>query len=140
MIFILIVALVISAVLGETIDSIAIGVVVILNGILGFVQQYRAERAVEALRELASPRARVLRDGKIKEIESKQIVPGDLVLIDTGDKIPADLVIKEGMNLMADESSLTGESVPVEKDQNFISDESTPLAERKNFLFMGTTL
>ena len=139
MILILLVALFVSAAMGELIDACAIGAIVLLNGFLGFFQQYKAERAVEALREMASPKAIVVRDNEIKEIDSREVVPGDLTLVDTGDRIPADIKILESMNLMIDESSLTGESVPVTKDPGFISGEDTPLAERKNFLFMGTT-
>ncbi len=114
-VLILIVALVISALLGETIDAIAIGIIVILNATLGFVQEYRAERALEALKKMAAPKARVYRDGELIEIEARGIVVGDIVALEAGNVIPADVEVIESFRLQVDEAPLTGESAPVNK-------------------------
>ncbi|MDY6984943.1 MAG: calcium-translocating P-type ATPase, PMCA-type [Candidatus Thermoplasmatota archaeon] len=115
-VLILIVALVISALLGETIDAIAIGIIVILNATLGFVQEYRAERALEALKKMAAPKARVYRDGELIEIEAREIVVGDIVALEAGNVVPADVEVMESFRLQVDEAPLTGESAPVNKD------------------------
>ncbi|MDX1781220.1 MAG: cation-transporting P-type ATPase [Thalassovita sp.] len=108
-------AALVALALGELIDSIAIGMVVVLNGVLGFVQEWRAETALAALREMLVGRARVIRDGHPVEIDSRDIVPGDLVLLDAGDQVPADARLVSTLELKADESVLTGESIPVPK-------------------------
>lgn len=115
-VLILIVALAISAFLGETIDAIAIGIIVILNAVLGFVQEYRAERAMEALKRMAAPKARVYRDGEVVEIDAKEIVLDDVVVLEAGNVIPADIEIIEGFRAQVDEAPLTGESAPVNKN------------------------
>lgn len=140
LIIILILAAAISFVLGETIDAIAIISIVILNAILGFVQEYRAERSLDALKKIISPVAKVVRDGKEATITAFDIVPGDLIILEAGDKVPADGVIIESFSLRADESSLTGESFPVEKAVDTDKDESVPVAERTNRVFMGTAI
>ena len=115
LIIILLVAVLMSAFLGHAIEAAAIGVIVMFAVILGFIQEYRAERAIEALRKMAAPLATVLRDAKEVEIPSAEIVPGDMVVLRTGDRIPADLRLIESVNLQVEEAALMGESVPVEK-------------------------
>ncbi|MCL4424183.1 MAG: HAD-IC family P-type ATPase, partial [Firmicutes bacterium] len=115
MVLTLLAATAISFFLGEVADSVTIVAIVILNAILGFLQEYRAEKSIEALRMLAAPTARVRRDGEEVKIPSRQLVPGDLVILEAGDRVPADLRLLEGNNLEAEESSLTGESIPVKK-------------------------
>src|SRR3989338_632373 len=112
-IWILIIATIISAFLKEYIDAIVILIILILIAVLGFVQEYRAERAIEALRKLASLRATAIRDGQKKEIDARQLVPGDIIVIETGYKIPADSRLIEVFNLQTQEAALTGESQPV---------------------------
>jgi Ca2+-transporting ATPase len=114
-VLILIAALAISALLGETIDAIAIGIIVILNATLGFVQEYRAERALEALKRMAAPKAKVYRDGELVEIDARELVLDDVVAIEAGNVIPADIEIIEGFRVQVDEAPLTGESAPVNK-------------------------
>jgi len=116
-VIILIVALVVSAVMGEVVDAVAIGIIVVLNATLGFVQEYRAEKALEALKKMAAPKAKVYRNGELVELEAREIVPGDLVALDAGDAIPADIEVDEAFNLQVNEAPLTGESVPVRKEK-----------------------
>lgn len=139
LIIILIVAAVIAALLGEIVDAFAILVIVVLNAILGFVQEYRAEKALEALKQLAAPQARVLRGGKEMRIPAKELVPGDILLIESGDKLSADARLIHAVDIKVDESSLTGESTPVEKDTAPVKKDAQ-VAERKNMLFMGTAV
>ncbi|MDJ0631318.1 MAG: cation-transporting P-type ATPase [Rhodobacter sp.] len=113
LILILILAAGVAFVLGETVDTAAIGLVILLNGILGFVQEWRAETALEALKSMLSPQAVVIRDGREQVVEARELVPGDLVLLEAGDRVPADLTLVYGVQLKLDESVLTGESVPV---------------------------
>ncbi|MBI2208544.1 cation-translocating P-type ATPase [Candidatus Woesearchaeota archaeon] len=138
-IYILIAALAISVFLGETIDAIVIGAIVIANAIIGFVQEYNAEKSIEALKKLASLKAAVIRDGKEKEIDSKLLVPGDIIKLQTGDKIPADARVIELVILETQEAALTGESLPVKKDLKVLP-EKTQLADRLNMVFSGTII
>lgn len=139
MVIILMASTVISAFMGDITEAITIIAIVILNAVLGFVQEFRTEKTMEALKSLAAPVAKVLRSGRQASIPAEQVVPGDLVLLETGDRVPADAVILESVNLQADESLLTGESLPVEK---------YPIAhgahedrwDRKNRAFMGTSI
>ncbi len=137
LVWLLMAAVVISFFLKEMLDVIIIGVIIVLNAILGFVQEYRAERAIEALQKMASLKAKVLRDGKEVQVESSQVVPGDILIVETGDKIPADGRLIEAHGLEAQEASLTGESLPVSKDIRPLP-EKTPLADRINLLFATT--
>lgn len=139
LIAVLLAATVISALLGELLDAIVIFSIVILNAFLGFFQERKAEHALEALKRISAPQATVVRDGKQKIIAARELVPGDVILLKVGDKIPSDARIIEEMNLKCDEAILTGESVPVEKSVNKIKDE-VPVAERLNFVFSGTTI
>jgi len=115
LIVILIVAAAIAYLLGERVDALAIGLVIALNGLLGFVQEWRAETALESLRSMLSVQAQVLRDGTQRRIDARQLVPGDVIILEAGDKVPADAVLTRAAALKLDESILTGESLPVEK-------------------------
>jgi len=139
LIVILIIASIISVLLGELIDATVILFTVFLAGILSFVQEYQAEKAIELLRSLTSPEATVIRDGVEKEIPSKKLVPGDIILLQTGDRIPADARVIKGFNLKTDESSLTGESVPVQKSTEVLPSE-TPESDRVNMVYTGTSV
>lgn len=134
----LIVAAVISAVLGEGIEAAAIMAIVILNAALGVIQERRAEQALAALRKLAAPEAHIIRDGSRQVIPSHLLVPGDLVLLEAGNYVPADVRLLEAVNLRIDEAALTGESVPVQKDASARLEADIPLGDRKNTAFMGT--
>ena len=119
------------------VDAIAIGAIVILNAIVGFVQEYRSEKAMEALEKLTTPKARVLREGRDMQIPARELVPGDILLLEAGDRMAADGRLFEGVDLSMDESVLTGESTPVSKNTGVLAFE-TPIADRKNMVFMGT--
>ncbi len=138
LIVILLVATGLSIFLGEGVEAIAIAVIVLFAVILGFVQEYRAERAIEALREMAAPTATVLRDGEELEVAARDLVPGDLLLLRAGDKMPADARLVEAVNLQVEESALTGESVPVEKHTAPIAAAGTSVADRKDMVYAGT--
>src|SRR3989338_3033836 len=138
-IYILIFALVVSIFLNETIDAIVIGVIVIVNAIIGFIQEYHAEKAIEALKKLASLKATVIREEKEKEIDAKLLVPGDIVKLETGDKIPADCRLIDVTELQTQEATLTGESTPINKELSVLA-EKTPLADRLNMAFSGTII
>ena len=138
LIIILLVAVVLSAVLGEITDAIVIFVIVLFATTLGFIQEYRAERAMEALKKMAAPTSSVVRDGQEIEVAAREIVPGDIVALRTGDRVPADCRLIEAVNLKAEEAPLTGESVPIEKTAAIIPGEVS-VGDRKNMAFMGTT-
>ncbi len=139
LILILLVAAGISFAIGEMGDALTILAIVILNGILGFVQEFKAEKAIEALQRMLSPKCRVIRAGKEREIDAVELVPGDIVLLEIGDRVPADLRLIEAVNLKVDESPLTGESVPVAKTVRAVPEEA-PLAERSDMVWMGTSV
>ena len=140
LIIILLIATAVSASLGHTVESIAITVIVLFAIILGFVQEYRAERAIEALRKMAAPTALVVRDGAERVIAAKYLVPGDIIVLHTGDRAPADARLVEAINLRADESALTGESVPVEKHTDAIEEINLPAGDRINMIHSGTVI
>jgi P-type Ca2+ transporter type 2C len=140
MIVILIVAAVVSALLGDYEDSIAIAVIVVLNAALGFGQEYRAERAMDALKRLSAPTVKVRRDGHVREVSARELVPGDVVLLEAGNLVPADGRLLEGTNLRVQESALTGESEPVEKDPVALEEEDPPLGERTNMVYSSTVV
>ncbi len=140
MVLVLLGATVISYLLGETLDAIAIIIIVILNAVLGFTQEYRAERSLEALKTLSPPGATIIRGGKFLQLPAAALVPGDLVLLETGNRVPADVRLVETLNLEVDEAALTGESVPVEKRASWIGEADCPLGDRCNMAFMGTTV
>jgi Ca2+-transporting ATPase len=137
LIIILLFAVVLSAVIGEPIDAIIIGVIILFACGLGFIQEYRAEKAMEALKKMAAPTASVIRDGNEQEIPARDLVPGDLVVIRTGDRIPADARLIEAVNLKINEAPLTGESVPIEKVTATLPDEVN-IGDKRNMVFMGT--
>ncbi len=138
MILVLIAAAVISGIIGEASDTIAIVVIVLLNAVLGFSQEYRAERAIAALKKMVASSAVVLRSGGHQTIAASELVPGDIVHLEAGNIVPADMRITEARHLKVEEAPLTGESFPVEKHTDAIRDESVPLGDRKNMLFKGT--
>lgn len=139
LIIILLIAVVLSAILGEVADAVIIGIIVLFASGLGFVQEYRAERAMEALKRMAAPTASVRRGGKEAEIPARELVPGDIIILRTGDKIAADARLIEAVNLKTSEAALTGESTPVEKKDSVIGGEA-PVGDRGNMVYMGTAV
>jgi Ca2+-transporting ATPase len=133
----LLVATIISFLIGETVDAITIAVIVILNSVVGFIQEYRSEKAMEAMQKLTAPKARVIRDGNETMVDAREIVPGDIVLLEAGDRVPADGRLIETVDLKADEAVLTGESTDVTKNLCVLKDDA-PIADRKNSVFMAT--
>ena len=138
MILVLIAAAVIAGVIGDPEDSIAIAVIVLLNAVLGFIQEYRAEKAMAALKRLSAPTATVLRDGHPESLPADQIVPGDLVLLEAGNLVPADIRLTEAVQLRVDEAALTGESVPVEKESGVLDEADLSIGDRRNMAYKGT--
>jgi len=136
---ILVVAAVISIGVGNLVDAMVIVAIVILNGILGFVQEYRAEKAIEALKRMLVPTCTVLRDGVERVVSAETLVPGDVVVLEVGDQVPADLRLASSLNLRIDESALSGESVPAAKGVDPVSAD-TPLTGRSDMAFMGTVV
>jgi Ca2+-transporting ATPase len=140
MVLILIAAAVVSGFLGKVTETAAIAAIVILFALLGFVQEYRAEQAMAALKRLAVPLVRVRRRGDLRELSAKELVPGDVVLLEAGNAIPADLRLVESVNLRIQEAALTGESEPVEKHTEPLSHEDVALGDRRNMAYMGTVV
>ncbi len=140
LVLLLIGAAVVSYLLGKVIDGSAVMAIVILNAILGFIQEYRAERAMAALRKLSAPVVRLRRGGQLLELPANQLVPGDLILVEAGNAIPADARLVESVNLRIQEAALTGESEPVEKSVASLPAENIPLGDRRNMIFMGTAV
>jgi P-type Ca2+ transporter type 2C len=140
MVVMLIVSAIITLLLQEYKDAIAILVIVVLNSILGFTQEYRAEQAMAALKKMAVPKVRARRDGQVVEIPAQQLVPGDVILLEAGNAIPADGSLLESVNLRVQESVLTGESEPVEKATQAIDKEHPALGDQHNRIFMGTVV
>jgi len=136
-IYILVAATVISLIIREYIDAGVIFAILILNAVLGFVQEYKAEKSIQALKKLMSHKARVIRDGDKIEIDAKELVPGDIILLETGNKIPADARLVEILNFETQEAALTGESLPVEKELKVLG-EKTPVADQANMVFSST--
>ncbi len=140
MVGVLLAAAVVSALLGDFVDTVAIFAIVLLNALLGFTQEYRAEKAMAALSRLAAPVVKVRRDGGVREIPARELVPGDVLLLESGDRVPADARLVEGHSLRTDESTLTGESAPVEKSPDPLPDPDLPVGDRRNSLYLGTTV
>ncbi|GJQ22762.1 MAG: calcium-translocating P-type ATPase, SERCA-type [Candidatus Brocadia sapporoensis] len=139
-VWILLAAVVISGVLGEWIDALAIVSIVVINAVIGFTQEYRAEKSLEALQKMATPFSKVMRNGEMHSISSRNIVPGDVVLLEAGDYIPADGRLCSSFGLSTQESSLTGESTPIEKFTEPLPNPSLSLGDRENMVFMGTSV
>ncbi len=140
MVLILIAASIVSAVLNEVLDAAVILAIVVINAILGLIQEGQAEKAIEALKKMTSPRARVIRDGAQQIVEASTLVPGDLVLLEAGDIVPADIRLLESVALKAEEASLTGESIPVEKQAGQVFSTTVPLGDQSNLVFMSTPI
>ncbi len=140
LILILLGATILSLFLGHGIESIVIAVIVLFAVGLGFVQEYRAERAIEALRRMAAPTATAIRDGTEAKIQAKELVPGDVILLHTGDRIPADARLLESVNLQVEEAALTGESVPVEKHIQELESDDLAVGDRRNMIYSGTAV
>lgn len=139
LIYVLLAAAVITMIIGEYADSIIILLVIILNAVIGVFQEYKAEKAVEALQKMTTPRSVVRRGGMIKEINSEELVPGDIIILDAGRFVPADLRLIESANLQIEESALTGESVPTSKNANALfADPKTPVGDKANMAFLST--
>ncbi len=139
LIWLLLGACVVSAALGEVLDGVAIAAILVINALIGFYQEYRADRALVALRAMTAPRARVRRDGRAVDVAATEVVPGDVLLLDAGDVVAADARLFEANALLANEASLTGESVPVEKTTSGV-EPGVPLAERRDRVFLGTSI
>ena len=140
LVIILIVAALVSLALGEYVDSVAIMFIVVLNAVVGVIQESKAEQALAALKKMSAPSAQVIRGGHQMAIPGREIVGGDIVLLEAGNYVPADLRLVESVNLKIEEASLTGESVPVEKNASVVLDQDIPLGDRKNTAFMGTLI
>lgn len=138
LIIILLVATALSAYLGHSVEAMAITVIVLFAVLLGFMQEYRAERAIDALRRMAAPTASVLRDGEERDIPAREVVPGDVVLLQAGNRVPADARLIEAINLQIQEAALTGESVAVEKNTSLLDNSDLPLGDRRNMIYAGT--
>ena len=140
MVLMLVVAAAVSFFLGEYTDAIVIMAIVVLNAVLGFAQDYRAEKALAALKKLAVPVVRVRREGAVREISARELVPGDVVLMEVGNYVPADCRLIESVNLKIQESALTGESEAIQKQTDPVSGEDLPLGDRTNMAYMGTVV
>ncbi len=138
MILVLGIAAIISAFIGEVSDTIVILVILILNAVIGFIQEYRAEKAIEALQKMAAPFSNIIRNGKTIELAAAEIVPGDIILLEAGNTVPADIRLLEIESLKIDEASLTGESNAVDKKTDATNEENSPLGDRVNMAFKGT--
>ncbi len=140
LIVILLVAIGLSFALGHTVEAIAIAAIACFSVVLGFVQEYRAERALEALRRMSAPTATVVRDAEEREVPGRELVPGDVVVLETGDVVPADARLVEAVNLHIDEAALTGESSPIGKHTEALSEGAVPLGDRRNLVFGSTAV
>ncbi len=142
LIYVLMVAAAVSVFLGEVSDAVIIGVVVMVNAVVGMLQEGKARKALESLKKLTTPRAMVIRDGVAREIEAALLVTGDLVCLEAGCQVPADLRLTKSFNLKIEESSLTGESLPVEKEALFLVQQGVelPLGDRPNMAYMSTVV
>lgn len=140
MVVILIIAALISLALGEYVDAIVIIAIILINAAIGFQQEYKAEEAMSALKQMAVPNVKVRREGHISEISARELVPGDIVFLESGNLVPADSRLVKTTNLRIEEAALTGESVPVDKDAEFVADKDLPLGDRFNMIYMGTVV
>lgn len=140
MVLVLLGATLISAVLGEYTDALTILAIVFINAVLGFIQETRAEKSLDALREMTAPTAEVVRNGHVQRLAARELVPGDIIILNAGDLVPADARIIEAHNMEAEEAALTGESLPVQKQADRPFSPDTPLGDRKNMVFAGTSI
>jgi len=140
MVVILIVAAVISLVLGEYLDAIVITAIILINAAIGFQQEYKAEEAMSAIKKMAVPLVKVRREAHVREISARELVPGDILLLEAGNLVPADCRLVESVNLRVEEAALTGESVPVEKEAKLVAESDIPLGDRLNMGYMGTVV
>ena len=140
MVLVLLAATLISAFLGEYVDSATILAIVMINAVLGFVQEHRAEKSMDALKTMVAPMARVIRNGLLQQIAAREMVPGDIMALESGDKIAADARLIDVQNMEVDEATLTGESLPVRKVVDKEYEESSPLGDRKNMVYAGTSI
>ena len=138
LIYVLIIASLISGILGEITDAIIIGIVVVINAVVGVIQESKAEEALDALKNMSTPKALVRRGGKQREISSEEVVVGDIIILDAGRYIPCGIKLVESVNLKVEEAVLTGESVPVDKNADFVGNELMPIGDRKDLAFMST--
>ena len=138
LVLILLAATAVSGVMGHTLEAVVIAVIVLFAVLLGFVQEYRAERALEALREMAAPLAHALRGGLETQVPARELVPGDAVVLRAGDRVPADIRVGLAVNLAIDEAALTGESLAVEKTTGVLADADLPIADQRNMAYAGT--
>ncbi|MGW9125969.1 calcium-translocating P-type ATPase, SERCA-type [Paenibacillus chitinolyticus] len=138
MVLVLMGATLVSGLLGEYLDAITIVAIIIMNGILGFIQEFRAERSLRALKELSAPGAKVMRGGELQTIPARDLVPGDIILLESGDRVPADIRLIEANSFYVEESALTGESVPVGKTVDPLSSDTVTIGDQRNLAFMGT--
>ena len=138
LILILLSATVLSGVLGHALEAVVIAIIVFFAVLLGFIQEYRAERALEALRKMAAPIAHVIRGGAQRSLAARELVPGDLIVLQAGDRIPADARISLAVNLSIDEAALTGESAAIEKTQAALDDPGLAIGDRRNMAYAGT--
>ncbi|MCL1790384.1 MAG: cation-translocating P-type ATPase [Peptococcaceae bacterium] len=140
MVMVLVGATLVSGLLGEFADAITIMAIIFLNAVLGFIQEFRAEKSMESLRGMTAPEALVRREKRELRVPAAELVPGDVVMVEAGDRIPADIRWLHTINVKVEESALTGESIPVEKHERILEDEFLPLGDRKNLGFMGTII
>ncbi len=140
LVLILIASAIISAFMGESLDAILILSIVLINAIFGLIQENKADKALEALAEMSAPKAKIIRNSKRESIDARELVPGDIVVLETGDSVPADLRLIETVNLEIQESALTGESIAAGKDALFIGDNHTELGDRVNMAYMSTVV
>lgn len=139
LIIILLIAVGLSIVLGESVDALIIGIIVVFSALLGFIQEFRAKRALESLKKMLAETIRLIRDGEEKEINSENVVPGDVIVLEAGDRVPADGRLLEVASLKCDESHLSGESLPVEKNRDVLP-QDTSVADRSNMVFTGSVV
>ncbi len=140
MVVILFISAIVSIFLKEYVDAIAIMAIVVLNALLGYIQESKAEKAMAALKKMAVPLVRVRREGHVQEIPAIQLVPGDIIILEAGNSIPADCRVMESINMQVQESILTGESAAVEKEEEVLTGEKLTIGDRRNMLYMGTVV